>query len=535
MSIASKASREVILKILNGQIRNKRDLEKEKKRISKKYSLSKILKNSIILSNAYEDERDSIIGILRKRPTRTISGVSVVAVMTRPYKCPHETAPCLYCPGGPKEDEIGTPQSYTGLEPAALRAIQNDFDPYDQTRSRLEQLKAIGHPISKIDLIIMGGTFFGHPIPYQKDFIKGCIDAVIENKTKSFQESINLAEKSQNRLIGLTLETRPDFCNLEDLNRALSLGATRIEIGVQTLDDDIFKFVNRGHGIKEVVDAFQRLKDNAFKVTAHMMPFLPKSTPEKDLEVFRTLFYDKRFIPDEIKIYPTLVIEGTGLYKLWKDEKYIAPTNEDVVDFIVNVKKIIPRHVRIKRILRDIPAYKIIAGPNKSNLRELVWTKAKELGVKCNCLRCREVGHVYIRSKKSPNLEDVKLKIDNFEASNGIEYFLSFEDVKQDIIIGFLRLRFPSENVTRPEIIRSKTTLVRELHVYGPELEFGKSQDKGWQHQGYGKKLLEEAERISQDELDCKKIMVISGVGARKYYYKQGYKLDGPFVSKMLI
>ncbi|NHI93485.1 MAG: tRNA uridine(34) 5-carboxymethylaminomethyl modification radical SAM/GNAT enzyme Elp3 [Candidatus Lokiarchaeota archaeon] len=534
MNETSKASREIILKIISGQIKTKNQLEKEKKKQSKKYSFPRILKNSDVLSNAYEDERELIVGILRKRPTRTISGVSVVAVMTQPYKCPHETAPCLYCPGGPKDREIGTPQSYTGLEPAALRAIQNNYDPFEQTKSRLDQLTAIGHPISKIDLIIMGGTFFAHPINYQKDYIKGCIDAVINKRTKNLEESIKIAEKSPNRLIGVTLETRPDCCSIQDLDRALDWGVTRIEIGVQTLNDEIFKYVKRGHGINEVINAFQVLRDHSFKVTAHMMPFLPNSTPEIDFEVFKILFTDERFIPDEIKIYPTLVVEGTELYKLWKNKDYIAPTNEDVIDFIVKIKEIVPKHVRIKRILRDIPAYKILAGPKKSNLRELVWEKANNLNIKCKCLRCREVGHLYNKFKISPKIENIKMTTTKYDASKGIEYFLAFEDIVQDIIIGFLRLRFPSEKVTRPEIIRNKTSLVRELHVYGPEMELGQFKSMAWQHQGYGARLLEEAERISCEELDCKKIMVISGIGAREYYLNHNYKLDGPFVSKLI-
>ena len=534
MDSTSKASREIIFRIINGQIKTKKELEREKRRISKKYAFPQILKNSIILGNSNEEERVLVVDILRKRPTRTISGVSVVAVMTKPYKCPHETAPCLYCPGGPKDDEIGTPQSYTGLEPAALRATQNNFDPFEQTKSRLEQLHAIGHPISKIDQILMGGTFFGLPLDYQENFIKGCIEAIIGERTNTIEEAILKAETSKNRLIGMTLETRPDFCKVEDLDRALKWGATRIEIGVQTLYDEVFQYVKRGHGVSEVTNAFQVLRDHAFKVTAHMMPFLPKTTPEMDLECFKMLFTDERFIPDEIKIYPTLVVEGTELYQLWKKKQYIAPTNEDVIDFIVNVKKIIPKHVRIKRILRDIPAYKILAGPNKSNLRELVWDKAKKENVKCKCLRCREVGHVNYKSGIEPDLEDIKLNVIEYKASGGREYFLSFEDIKKDIIIGFLRLRYPSEKTRRPEIIKSKTTLVRELHVYGPELELGKSSLKNWQHQGYGRKLLEKAEQISKNDLDCKKIVVISGIGAREYYKKHNYEKDGPYVSKPL-
>jgi len=529
-----QASRELINKLKKKEIRTKKELERYKKIISKKYRLNSCLKNSELLAFCTQEEKDDLIFILRKRPVRSISGVAVVAVMTKPFPCPHANAPCFYCPGGPTKDGQGSPQSYTGLEPAALRSIQNDYDPYRQTKVRLEQLKAIGHPIDKIDLIIMGGTFSATPFDYQEFFVKGCLDAITETRSENLEEAKKNAEKSRNRLIGLTIETRPDCCKQEHVNSFLNLSATRVEIGVQVISDEVYKRVNRGHTVQDVVEAFQILRDNSLKVTAHMMPFLPGvETVEENLAHFKTLFYDSRFIPDEIKIYPTQVIEGTKLHQAWKKGEYHAPSNEELIRLLVEVKKIIPPHVRIKRILRDIPAYKIIAGCKQSNIREVVQEEMKKQGFKCQCLRCREVGHLRLKKGIIPDPNNIKFVMRKYEASNGIEYFLSHEDPNLDVIIGFCRLRIPSHQLTRAELSGQNVALIRELHVYGQLAEIGSRPNKGWQHRGFGKNLLKEAERISTEH-ECQKLVVISGIGAREYYYKLGFHLDGPFVSKNL-
>ncbi len=522
-------ARMIIDEIKSGRIKNKKDLERRKRNICHKNKLSKVFSNADILNFANDEEREEIIHLLLKRPIRTISGVAVVAIMSKPQPCPH--GKCLYCPGGP---EFGSPQSYTGLEPAALRSIQNDFDPYKQVSARLRQLSAIGHPIDKIDLIIMGGTFPSFPEAYQNWFIKRSLDAINQIDSKNLQHALKIAETAKNRLIGMTIETRPDYCSQDQINMLLEYGTTRVEIGVQNLDDQIYKKVKRGHTVKDVENAFQLLRDNSLKITAHMMPFLPGSSFEKDLAAFNTLFYDDRFKPDELKIYPTQVIEGTELYDMWKNGDYKAATDEEVIDLLVEVKKIIPPYVRIKRIIRDIPAYKIVAGPKKSNLRELVKKELDKKGLKCNCIRCREVGHMEYKYGIRPDIKNIKLKKYEYNASNGKEFFLSFEDIEQNIIIGFLRLRIPSEETKRKEINEIPTALVRELHIYGPMLKIGEKSLDGWQHQGYGQNLLKEAEEIAKNEFDRNKLLVISGAGAREYYYKFGFKKDGPFVSKLL-
>lgn len=520
-------ARKIIEGIQNGKIKDKKDLERNKKRFCHDYNISNVFSNSDILFYATEEEKEEISNFLMKRPTRTISGVAVVAVMTKPYPCPH--GKCLYCPGGP---EFGTPQSYTGLEPAAMRSIQNEFDPYKQVTARLQQLDAIGHPVDKIDLIIMGGTFPSFPITYQEWFIKRCLDATNQTDSKNIQEALRIAEIAKIRLIGMTIETRPDYCSQSQIDYLLNYGTTRFEIGVQNLNDEIYRIVKRGHTVDDVAKTFQLLRDNSLKITAHMMPFLPGSSFKKDLDSFKTLFFDNRFKPDELKIYPTQVIGGTELFKMWENGDYIAATDQEIIDLLIEIKKMIPPYVRIKRINRDIPSYKIIAGPKKSNLRELVQEKMCNNGIKCNCIRCREVGHMKYKFGIEPEIENIKLKTLQYEASNGIETFLSFEDVKQNIIIGFIRLRIPSEFASRKEIKSVPTALVRELHIFGPMLKIGKKSETGWQHQGYGNKLLQNAEDIARNKFDCRKILVISGVGAREYYYKFGFKKDGPFVSK---
>ncbi|MFX1453394.1 MAG: tRNA uridine(34) 5-carboxymethylaminomethyl modification radical SAM/GNAT enzyme Elp3 [Promethearchaeota archaeon] len=522
-------ARMIIDDIRSGKIKTKKELERRKKNICHKYNLSNVFSNADILSYAEDEEKEEIIHLLLKRPIRTISGVAVVAIMSKPQACPHGR--CLYCPGGP---QFGSPQSYTGLEPATLRSIQNDFDPFKQVSARLRQLNAIGHPTDKIDLIIMGGTFPSFPETYQNWFIKRSLDAINQFDSKNLQSALNYNKTANRRLIGMTIETRPDYCSQTQIDVLLEYGTTRFEIGVQNLDDKIYEKVKRGHTVKDVELAFHSLRDSSLKITAHMMPFLPGSSFEKDVTAFKTLFFDDRFKPDELKIYPTQVIEGTELFDMWKKGDYIAANDEEVIDLLVEIKKIIPPYVRIKRIIRDIPAYKIIAGPKKSNLRELVKEELDKRGLKCNCIRCREVGHLKYKFGIEPNIKDIKLKKLEYNASNGKEIFLSFEDTKQDIIIGFLRLRIPSAQAKRIEINKLPTALVRELHIYGPMLRIGKKSQSGWQHQGYGQELLKKAENIAKNEFDCKKILVISGVGAKEYYYKFGFKKDGPYVSKLL-
>ena len=508
--------REILNEILTGRVKTTKDLARVKARICGKYKVPRLPRNGDILEVATEEEREIVIPILRTKRVRTISGIVVVAVMAQPYPCPH--GKCLYCPGGP---DVGAPQSYTGREPATLRAIQNNFDPYQQVKNRLAQLRTIGHDVDKVELIIMGGTFLATPEEYQHGFVKRCLEAICQTEVASFSEVEQVCELSPRRNTGITIETRPDFCNQTYIDRMLSWGVTRVEIGVQNVRDDIYNFVKRGHSVEDVIKATQLLKDSGLKCVYHMMPGMPLSNPLKDLEAFERIFTDPHFKPDELKIYPTLVIKGTELYDIWKRGDYKPYTTEEVVDLLVDVWKKFPKWIRIQLVQRDIPVQLIEAGPNKSNLREFIHAKLEKENVKCKCIRCREVGHVKLKKNKDPDPNNIELSIEKYPASDGQELFIAYEDLSQDILIGFLRLRIPSEHAYRSEIIEVPSALVRQLHVYGPIAPFKeskpgvKTQSQIWQHRGYGLQLLHEAERIACEDYDCKKVLVTSGIGVR--------------------
>jgi len=495
-----------------------------KRSVCKKYGVS-IPRNYDLYKNATKKQKQELHYILLKKPTRSISGVSVVAVMCKPHKCPHGT--CIYCPKG---DDA--PQSYTGEEPAALRARKNRFNPAFQVRNRLDQLKNSGHPIDKIELIIMGGTFPSLSWQYQKNFVRDCLNAISRapglrgsggsgrgNTLKAAQKA---AETSKSRPIGITIETRPDYCKEKHIKRMLELGATRVELGVQTVYDSIFKKIHRGHTVKDVVQATKLLKDAGLKVCYHMMPGLPGSNFEKDLQVFKEIFTNSKFMPDMIKIYPTLVMPGTELYKEWKKGKYQPLTSEKAAKLVSKIKPLVPEWVRIMRVQRDIPAGLIAAGVKKSNLRQLAKGK-------CFCIRCREIGHK-LRGSGTQLVRDsgVEIRIKKYSASGGTEYFISAEDFKRKILIGYLRLRKVGTSGLRGS--GAPKWIVRELHVYGTEVAIGK-QAVGieMQHRGWGRKLLQKAEGIAQG-----KLYILSGIGAREYYWKFGYKYEKPHMVKFL-
>jgi elongator complex protein 3 len=426
------------------------------------------------------------------------------------------------------------PQSYTGFEPAAMRGLQNAFDPYLQVKSRIEQLEAIGHRVDKVELIVMGGTFPATPEAYQVWFIKRCLDALGGFESASLEEAKQKAETSRIRNVGITVETRPDWAKEEHVNKMLDMGVTRVELGVQNPSDEIYLLVGRKHTVRDVVEATRILKDAGLKIVYHMMPGLPGSSIEKDLEAFKEIFANPAYRPDMIKIYPCLVLKGTRAYEWYVKGEYKPYMNEEAASLIVEVKKMIPPWVRIMRVQRDIPAPLIVAGVNRSNLRQLVQEKLKEQGLRCRCIRCREVGHRLLADNVKPDPEKVKILTTRYEASEGEEIFVSAEDTENDVLIGYLRLRIPSEEAHRQEIRQQPCSIIRELHVYGPVVPVGKHMPKAWQHKGYGAILLSEAERITRQEYGFKKILVISALGTKQYYKRFGYKYDGPYVSKIL-
>ncbi|WRQ72964.1 MAG: tRNA uridine(34) 5-carboxymethylaminomethyl modification radical SAM/GNAT enzyme Elp3 [Methanosarcinales archaeon Met12] len=514
--------------ILKGEVRTHDELNAAKKSISMQYGLSGFPKNSAILSTATGSERDIIKRLVQIKPVRTISGVAVIAVMTSPHKCPHGL--CVPCPGGP-QSHFQSPQSYTGYEPAALRAVQQDFDPYRQVTERLKQLKQMGHSVDKAELIVMGGTVTSRSLCYQEWFVRRCIDAMncfgsAGCATLSLESAQAINETAKVRNVGITFETRPDWARKEHVDQMLKMGGTKVELGVQSTYDFVLKRMQRGHTVKDVIEANAVLRDSGFKVGFHMMPGLPGSDFDMDLNMFRRIFTDPKFCPDYLKIYPTLVIEGTQLYEMWQSGEYDPLTNEDAIKLICQIKMLLSKWTRLQRIQREIPAHLIMAGVTKSNIQQLVENRLNELNKRCQCIRCREVGHALLKGIV-PHPEHIELKIEEYNACNGLEHFISFEE--SDILIGFLRLRFP-HNPYRPEL--KDAALVRELHVYGPMVPLGQKAASEWQHRGYGEELLKCAEELALDA-GFSRIAIISGIGVREYYKKLGYERDGPYMVKL--
>jgi len=458
-----------------------------------------------------------------KKLTRTISGVTPVAVMTQPLKCPGQ---CIYCP-----TYVATPQSYTPESPAVLRARKCDYDAKKQVKLRLKILSEMGHPTDKIELIVMGGTFLAYPKEYQYQFIKQCFDALNGEESATLEEAKRLNETANHRCTGLCIETRPDWCGQKEIDRMLEFGTTRVELGVQMLDDEIYRLVRRGHKVEDVVNATTLLREYGFKVHYHWMPGLPGSTPEEDLELSLRLFSDDRFKPDGLKLYPTMVVEGTELERWYQDGRYQPYENDTMINLMVAIKSIVPKYVRISRVLRDIPAKFIVAGL-KDSLRDEVKKRMQQKGIKCKCIRCREYGHRIREGWETGELQLVRM---DYSASGGKEIFLSFED-EGETLFGLLRLRIQSKPLARLGQINGENfALIRELHIYGPELPLRQRNATAVQHKGLGKALLQEAERIAGDEFHARQMVILSGVGAREYYRTEfGYSSQGDYMVRSL-
>ncbi|MBI2662358.1 tRNA uridine(34) 5-carboxymethylaminomethyl modification radical SAM/GNAT enzyme Elp3 [Candidatus Woesearchaeota archaeon] len=548
---------EVITELKKKELSTK-ELTKLKRTLCIKHNLNTIPTNIEIL--LHTDPPDFLL--LKKKiltkPTRSISGVAPVAIMTKPLACPH--GKCTMCPGGPKSYFGDVPQSYTGKEPATMRGIRNNYDSYLQVFNRLEQYAILGHNFEKVELIIMGGTFLAYEKKYQEEFAKYAFKALNDFSTLFFNdgefsylkfkqffelpadlndpERLNrihqklLQHKAQStleteqkrnetaqiRCVALCIETKPDYGLLEHGLQLLKLGCTRVELGIQSVYDDVLKKINRGHTSKETIQSLRTLKDLCFKITAHYMPGLPLTDKKRDLQGMKKLFSDKNYRPDMLKIYPCMVSPGTKLYQEFKLGQFTPITAKEAAELIVEFKKHIPEYCRIMRIQRDVPTIQWAAGVEMTNLRQYI---SQNYPFQCRCIRCREP------QNKKISLKDITLKITKYDASKGKEFFIAIEDKKNDFILGFCRLRFPSQQM-HPEITKD-SALIRELHVYGTATSIGESGNV--QHHGFGKQLMQKAEEIAQKHKK-NKIIIISGIGVREYYKKLGYQLEGPYMVK---
>ncbi|XP_074847557.1 elongator complex protein 3 [Carettochelys insculpta] len=510
------------------------NLNKVKTKTSAKYGLSAQPRLVDIIAAVPPQYRKVLVPKLKAKPIRTASGIAVVAVMCKPHRCPHINFTgniCVYCPGGPDSDFEYSTQSYTGYEPTSMRAIRARYDPFLQTRHRIEQLKQLGHSVDKVEFIVMGGTFMALPEDYRDYFIRNLHDALSGHTSNNVSEAVKYSERSLTKCVGITIETRPDYCLKQHLSDMLSYGCTRLEIGVQSVYEDVARDTNRGHTVKAVCESFQLAKDAGFKVVAHMMPDLPNVGLERDINQFVEFFENPAFRPDGMKLYPTLVIRGTGLYELWKTGRYKSYSPSTLVDLVSRILALVPPWTRVYRVQRDIPMPLVSSGVEHGNLRELALARMKDLGTQCRDVRTREVGIQEIHHKVRPY--QVELVRRDYVANGGWETFLSYEDPEQDILVGLLRLRKCSEESFRPEL-KGGVSVVRELHVYGSVVPVSSRDPSKFQHQGFGMLLMEEAERIAKEEHGSWKIAVISGVGTRNYYRKIGYELEGPYMVKRL-
>lgn len=471
--------------------------------------------------------------ILRLNAIRSESGIAIVTVITEPYACPGR---CVYCP-----TEARAPKSYLTNEPAILRALRNDYDPYRQVINRLEALTETGHSTDKVDLIIKGGTWSFYPDAYQRMFIQRCFEAANDfpkgkkecnqnngsTKTSSLVDIQRQNETAACRLIGITIETRPDYVDEAEIKRLREFGITRVELGVQHLDDAVLELIVRDHSTAEIRQSTRLLRDAGFKVAHHLMPNLPGATPESDLESLKRLFSDASYRPDAIKIYPCVVIASAELHTWWKEGRYQPYDDQTLLELLITMKQHVPAYVRIERVIRDIPSTSIEAGSRITNLREAVQRSMRERGLRCRCIRCRQL--------REPSQAEFQLVRQDYSAGGGREVFLSFEDPKSDRLASLLRLRLPSYALEGkahwlPEL--SHAAIIRELHTYGPHVPLAKREEGAAQHKGLGERLMRYAETIALEEFGVKRLAVIAGVGVRNYYRKLGYHLEGTYMVK---
>ncbi|MCI0394798.1 MAG: tRNA uridine(34) 5-carboxymethylaminomethyl modification radical SAM/GNAT enzyme Elp3 [Chloroflexi bacterium] len=456
---------------------------------------------------------------LQMKPTRSQAGVTVVTVLTKPYPCPGK---CIFCP-----TDVRMPKSYLHDEPGAMRAERHAFDPYAQTLARIQALESIGHPADKIELLILGGTWSSYRRDYQEWFVKRCLDALNGVEAGSLAEAQAINAVGTRRNVGLVVETRPDHVDAEELRWFRTLGVTKVQIGLQSLDDRILALNRRGETVQDGRDAIRLLRLAGFKIHAHWMPNLLGATPDSDVADFGRLWRDPAFRPDELKIYPCMLLENAELYGYWQRGEYRPYTEEEVIEVLVACKAQVPAYVRINRVIRDIPTTNVVEGFKKANLRQVAQQRLRERGLQCRCIRCREV------RRQPVNPANLCLLAETYETDATTEHFLSFEtapDHDQGRLAGFLRLSLPHPDAALPIPELAGQAMIREVHVYGPAVPIGEESDGEVQHSGLGSRLVQEARCIAR-AAGYERIAVISAIGTREYYARHGFQVDGLYMT----
>ena len=462
--------------------------------------------------------RPEVITALQKKPTRSQAGVTVVTVLTKPYPCPGK---CIFCP-----TDVRMPKSYLHDEPGAMRAERHAFDPHDQTLFRIQALETIGHPADKIELLILGGTWSSYPRAYQEWFVKRCLDAMNGVEAETLAEAQTINARGERRNVGLVVETRPDHLDAEELRWLRRLGVTKVQIGVQSLDDRILALNNRGETVDDIRQAMRLLRQAGFKIHAHWMPNLLGATPESDVVDFGRLWSDPSLRPDELKIYPCMLLENAELYDYWQRGEYRPYTEEEVLDVLVACKAQVPRYVRINRIVRDIPTTNVVEGISRANLRQIAQQRMRKQGLACQCIRCREIR----RETVAP--EELALRVESYDSAVSREHFLSFER-EDGRIAGFLRLSHPHRDLAHPFPELAGHAMIREVHVYGPAVPIGEESQGEAQHSGLGSQLLAKAREMSR-RAGYERIAVISAIGTQAYYARHGFAVDGLYMTSAL-
>jgi len=478
-----------------------------------------------MVSNGIMPEDTHLLARIRMKPVRSLSGVSTVTVLTRPHPCPGE---CIFCPDDPE-----LPKSYLREEPGAARAYQNAYDPFLQVQSRLESYHAIGHPVDKIELLILGGSWSAYPRNYREEFIKRCFDAMNGTTAPTLVEAQAINESAESRNVGLVVETRPDMITPSELAFYRYLGVTKVQMGAQSFDDRILTLNRRGHSVSDTLSATALLRAAGFKIVLHWMPNLMGASPDSDRADFKHMWADG-FCPDEIKIYPTQLLKEAPLYQKWKDGNYQPYSTQQLINLLADIKPTIPEYCRVNRIIRDIPSDYIVAGNKRSSLRLDVQKELTQRGQRCRCIRCREIRSTDMRSS-SLTLDDHA-----YQAADAEEHFINYH-TPQDRLAGYLRLSLPLPAAEEHEAARQQlfqlmpeldqAALIREVHIFGQSLELGSDLPGAAQHSGLGSALLEQAESVASQH-GFNHLAVIAAVGTRLYYEKRGYVRKGMYMVK---